>query len=118
MKFNGFEINVIGQISDSIKDEYNYENINNQETTGHINDLYTKRMGNIEITVYKDPLDPTFFGSEIYYYKPQSSDIKYSRNYPKFDNFPAKYEDILEEMKKKFAEIYKGYSNYDNFPLI
>ena len=115
--FNGKELNSFGHIIKTKKDDFTMDSIHCREITGHEFDIYCNRIGDIEITIYRDPLDVTNFGSEIYYYKSESYDIKYSRNYKRFDKFPEKYEDRLEEIKKKFNEAFSHIERYKNYQL-
>lgn len=117
MIYNGNEINMLGQIISSIKGNKDCETIHCYETTGHIYDIFTIRKNDIEITVYRDPMDSTLYGSEIYYYHKGTYDIKSSRNFKHFEKFPKFRINDLNEVIVKYNKIYSIIERYKNFQL-
>jgi hypothetical protein len=101
--FNGYEVDECGRIVDTIKSNGDCQHINCMETTGHPANIVTLRKDDVEITYYKDQ---GRYGSEVYFFKQGTWDIKYSRNYPNLNGLPKKYDDTVIELSNLHRKIF------------
>lgn len=79
-----------------------------EEITGHAYNIVGIYDNDVSVSIYCFPFRDIkdHYGVEVYHYKPNTDDIKYSKNYSYYRNLPKKYEKILEELKQKHNEIF------------
>jgi len=101
--FKGYQVDVCGRIVNTIKPNLDCEHINCPETSGHFTNIVTIRKNNVEVTYYEDQ---ERYGSEIYFFKPGTYNIKYSRCYKSLQGLPKKYEETVNKLIKKHHKLF------------
>ena len=101
--FKGHEVDQCGRIISTVKNNLDCEHINCPQTSGHFANIVTKRVNDVEVTYYEDQ---GRWGAEVYFYKPGTHDIKYSRNYKSFKGLPKKYEETVDNLVAKHNRLF------------
>ena len=106
MIFSGYEVDKLGNIINTDKSNLDCMKILCEQTTGHKYNIVNKRCNDIEVTFFRNSQCESDFGVEIYYYKPGTWDIKYSRIYRDLDKVPHKYQPWSAYMQTFHKQVF------------
>ena len=101
--FKGYEVDNCGRVINTFKGNLDCEYILGPETSSHFTKIVCIRKNDVKVTLSKD--DNKNIRHEIYFFKPFTYDIKYSRVYDQ-SKLPSKYNSIAKQLEEKYNEIY------------